>query len=362
MELGLEFLTPEMQQKLQEKHDLNPPKKEEIIEDTVIVDDSIEPKKEESKEPSSKVESSSPYVPFAKHLVEEGLLSEEYLKDIEESGSLDALTDAMRKQFDNFTDRKINKYTPDIQELIALSESGVDRNKAKELIKDAMDLSKISNELLEDDTKMQESVIRKYLTRLNLTEEEQIEQIEYLKDTDKLLTKAMDVKAKLIDINIKEKELAKQQAVIAKKQEEKQIAEQLQVLRSELDKYAEIIPGIKISTVDREEIYKNLTTPVALDDNGNPITYVQEIRQKNPMKFEIMLNYLAKQGVFEGKFDTLIKGTRSKTVEELEKTLKDTNIFDKGIATVVKDQSKDQDKTKDLISFIPQSFDDLYKK
>lgn len=362
MELGLEFLNADTQKKLYDEYSTKQKSVDDTKEDVISTEEKDKLTNIEDKvEPSSKVRSSSPYVPFAKHLMEEGLLSEETFKEIETEGSLDSLVDGLRKQLDVYSTHKINKYQPEFRDLIELSESGVDKEQAKSIVKDAMELSKITNELVESDEKLQEQLVRKYLSKMNLSQEEQDEQIEYLKDTDKLLSKALDHKNKLVEINMREKELAKKQAEISKQQQQEAVQKQLQVLKTQIDDLKELIPGIKVSNASKEAIYKNLTTPVALDEENQPITYVQQIRAKDPIKFEIMLNYLAEQGVFEGKFDSIIRGTKSKTVEELEKTLKDTNLFDKGVATVVKEASKERDesKTKDLVSSIPNSFDEL---
>jgi hypothetical protein len=100
-----------------------------------------------------------------------------------------------------------------------------------------------------------------------------------------------------------------------------------------------------------------------MDDNGNPVTFVQSVRAKDPIKFEILLNYFADQGFFEGKFDNVLKGTKSKTIEELEKTLSSSTLFDKGISTISKTASdgNDETTTKDLATSIPGSMDELLK-
>jgi hypothetical protein len=366
MELGLEFLNSKMQEDLKNKDLLEDNKGDEkqdepVIEDITKKENTEHTHTEEKDDSSSKVKNSSPYVLLAKHLAEEGLLSEEYLNELEEDDSINGLTSALYKQLDTITETKLKNYGPEIQEFVSLTEAGVDRNTAKALVKESFDLNKITDDLLETDEKVQENVVKQYLIKLGQSEDEIEEQIEYLKDTDKLYSKSINYKSKLDLLNKQEIENEKRKAALMQEENKRNTEKILSDVRSKIDSYNEIVPGVKVPKNVKEKIFKNLTTPVAIDENNNPVTFIQSVRAKDPINFEILLNYYAEIGLFDGKFDSIIKGTKTKTVEELEKTLSSSNLFDKGVSTVVKTvDSKEEQTARDIASSIPGSLEELF--
>lgn len=365
MELGLEFLTPDIQKKLMEDQVMSPKKTEgddNIDDSDDKVNKNIIEHKEERDDASSKVENSSPYVLLGKHLIEEGLLSEELREELEEDPTIEGLTSALTKHLDAIANAKVSQYEPDVQEYISLVKQGVDKETAKTLMKEAVDLEKITDDVLENSESVQENIVRQYLGKLGMSSDEIDEQVEYFKDTDKLYSKSSGFKSKLEDLNKKEKAAQVEKVSVLRKQQEVENKQLLEKVKTQVDSYDEIIPGIKVPKGVKEKIYKNLTTPVALDDNGNPVTFVQSVRAKDPIKFEILLNYFADQGFFDGKFDTVLKGAKSKTIEQLEKTLSSSTIFDKGIATVTKTAGdNDATSSKEIAASIPGSMDELLK-
>lgn len=363
MDLGLDYLNNEDQKRLRVEFDKNPPKAVETAKEdsnTVIEEnqkDNIHQGNTSSSSDDSKI--SSPYVPFAKHLAEEGVILGDDLDDFD--GTLESLVDKIKGTIDYYRKNDLENLPENARDFLEMVKTGVPLERAQSIIKDKYSIEKLTENEISSDEDVQKSIVRQYLKKIGTDDDEIEDQIEYLDTINKLESKAMSLHKKLKDDIVREKESEKQKAVALEEFRKKEIEKQLADVRKTIEDTKEIVPGLSLSKKDRETIYKNLTTPYSLDDNKNPMTFVQAIRQEDPVKFEIILNYLASKGVFKGDFSGILNTAKSKVVEDLERTLSREDSYGKGVASVVKQKrdEREQEETKDILASIPGSLADL---
>jgi hypothetical protein len=84
----------------------------------------------------------------------------------------------------------------------------------------------------------------------------------------------------------------------------------------------EIIPGIAVTEKEKEAVTRNLTVPVKFENRDGrqiPVSRAMELRAKDPLKYEMKLNYFIEKGFFDddAKFDDIIKKATSTATSKL---------------------------------------------
>ena len=88
----------------------------------------------------------------------------------------------------------------------------------------------------------------------------------------------------------------------------------------------EIIPGVQVSEQEKKELLKYMTVPVRFveDSNGRkiPVSKAMDLRSKDPVAYELRLNYLISKGFFDSdpkniKLETLMKKTETTATKRL---------------------------------------------
>ncbi len=303
--------------------------------------DNLQDSSSDSKEDVVASSSDNPFHIFANVLKEEGFFVDEDLKEFD--GTIDALVDRVAKKAEHLAEIKTSNYTPDAKRYIEMLNSGVSSEEAKNMIERSKDIFSITEDTLEIDESLQEEIVKSYLSKTGLSEDEIDEQIEYLRDQDKLTTKAKSFHSKLVEKLKKEEEDLKAQATIENENRKKAQEKSLEDLKEKVFAMKELIPGMELSDKMKEKLFSKITTPAKVE-NGVPISHVGLKRQKDPVQFEIVLNFLDEMGVFEGDFSKLLNAGKRKSVEELSNSIKTSDFFNKQVA-----KSTDGDAIKDLI-------------
>ena len=270
--------------------------------------------------------SNNPFHLFANVLKEEGFFVDEDLNEFD--GTIEALVDRVAKKADYLAEIKTSSYSPEAKRYLDMLNSGVSEEEAKDIIDRSKDIMSITDDLLDIDESVQESIVKNYLSRTGLSEDEIDEQIEYLKDQDKLSTKAKAFHTKLVENLKKEEETAKTRAEADKQKRLDDQKKTLEDLKEKVFSLKEVIPGMELSDKMKEKIFSKITTPAKVE-NGVPISHVGLKRQKDPVQFEIVLNLLDELGVFEGDFSRLLNAGKKKSVEELSNSIKTSDFFNK---------------------------------
>lgn len=186
-------------------------------------------------------------------------------------------------------------------------------------------LNNITAEAFEDEESGQElakQVMYNYLKATTKLSDEKInKQITRLADIGDLTEEATSALDELKELKKEEEVELKKQTEANKRAQAERAKEYQTKLQTTITETKEIIPGVKISETEKKTILKNITTPVGYDEQGRPVSKVMQIRAQDPIKFEMMLNYFAEKGFFEGKFEPIMKKTETKAISNLEKAV-----------------------------------------
>lgn len=314
---------------------------EEDVEDKIKkTDDKYKPSKEEKvvkdeaeTTPSNdnKGHDSSPITIFAKALHDEGVVSQFDEESFnKEEDKIKALFKLVEGEIINNVKAVEENYPERLKKALEAHRAGVPENEIFDVIEEEIQYSAIDEDTLKDREDWQKELIRRDLIARNFTEEEINEELEDAESVGKLLQKSQralknltNMQAKALDEKIaKEKELAK-------KREEEAI-ESKNKLQTYVNGLEEIIPGNKLNKVAKDKIIDSMTKPVAKDKDGKPISSITQIRSKDPMKFDAIFHYLLVNGVFEGKWDSVMKTARKPVLKELEDSISQDTRFKEG--------------------------------
>jgi len=274
---------------------------------------------DKKEQPSSKDTTSSLFTPIAKLLQEEGIAPNFKLDEF------DGTPEGLIKVIQNEIEVGINAFKetnldPRVKWLQDNLEQGVPLEELLAIDKQAVQLDKITEDVLSQDISRQKDIVRQFYKETTRFDDSYIDKtISRLEATDDLLDESKTMLEGLKGINqqrqIQMAEQAKLQAENVKKQQE----ETLKTFKTTLDKTDEIISGVKINSMMRDKIYKTMTTPVAIDENtGMPLNKITKARMEDPIGFEIKLAYLYE--ATDGFKDWSVFGTagKKKAFQEFE--------------------------------------------
>ena len=273
-------------------------------EETVLEEEAEEEKEEDS-----------PLLNFARLLKENGVLPDADFKSLKSTEDLIELVSGQIK----IENEKYRAALPDPhREIAALLENGFTREEVANYTKNKNVLNSVAEEDLIDNVELQKNVYATWLKSQNYSDKNIAKLIDASEED--LLTEASaaldSLKEKLQDeIDEKAKQIKADKATA-----EKVDQEALSKLKSQVEETEEIIPGRKIPLKQRQKLYEMITKPVKSDDGfvGNA---VQIERHKDPLKFEIVLAYLVSQGVFGGKWDSVMRTAKTQVTKNFEDSL-----------------------------------------
>ena len=268
---------------------------------------------------------SSPLVPYAKLLVDEGILPNLNLDEFD--GTAEGLKEAMNKEIYSGIEAYKESLPEDVKKIIDGYEVGVPLEKLLELNKEKLNVSTIKESDIINNEELQKEIVRKYFKKTTRFSDKKIEQnIERLSDIGELEAEALSNITELKAL-VEEDEA---KAIEAAKRQEEEYQEQLRKYWEEFDKKLEaadeIIPGLKVTKTIKQKIITNLSTAVATDQNGNPVNKIAYYRSKHPQEFELYLNYLFEVTNGFSDFSVLSKGGKKAAIAELEKAARNLDV------------------------------------
>jgi len=164
----------------------------------------------------------------------------------------------------------------------------------------------ISEKDLKDNEELQKDTYSESLRMKGFTETKVAKFVEKAVQDEELLDEAKDG---LTDINsaITKQEQGNKQAAIDNKiaRDKANDATKLEITKI-VSEVKEIFPGIEVTKAEKTKIEEMMTVPVRYESrNGReiPVSAAMDIRAKDPIAFEMKLNYFIKNGFFDGNKD-----------------------------------------------------------
>jgi hypothetical protein len=316
---------------------------EDTLEDEPSSDTEQSPQKSKSK-------TSSPLTPYAKLLVDEGVLPN---LDVEKfDGTADSLKEAMVNEIMGAVDLYKESLPSRVKDLINNYEEGIPLEKLLELDRIETEVSNITEEKLEEDIPLQKKLVSDYLKRTTKFSETKISKlVDGYEDSGDLEDEAKSSYAELKTLAETEKANELKNITQQKKDAETQRKQDLIALQEKVKTTSEIIPGIKFNDKVKQNVLSSMTTPVGYDQAGRPVNKIVAARMDNPVEFEIKLHYLFEITKGFTDFSKLAdKGKKdaSKAFESAVSELDNSHKFDSSDAPEIKIGKKGEDFLKGL--------------
>lgn len=295
---------------------------EEINDSEVQFDENGEPVEEKVEDPPSndnnESNSSSIYTAIANFLQEGGLL-----QPLEQGKEISTAEDLL-KVYDQQIEYRVNQYKesldPRIKWLQDNLEQGVPMEKLLQIDADNITYNSIEESSLTSNIDLQKQIVRDYYKRSTRFSNEKIEkEINRLDDLSELESEAKSSLTELKSLLQVEEQTAIRQA--QQEREAAILAQQkaLETFKKSVEETTEIIPGVQLSTLMKDKIYKAVVTPVAQDNMGNPINKIGKHRMENPLDFEFKLAAIYEYTNGFTDFSVFKTPAKKAAIAELEK-------------------------------------------
>lgn len=284
--------------------------------------------------------SSSPYLAFARDRASEGVFLEfndedwKVLVERNDGDEAAALRELSNISVSEMVKSAVINYkeslTPEDRALYEAKEKGVPIDEYGIAKQNLAKYSKIKQEDLSENEKLQVELVSKALELRGFSPEEIKEEIEGYKALENLESKAEKALAGLPKVYEKKITDLEEAAIADEESRKDQIRQRVAKMKQMVETTPEIIPGIKLNKPTREKIMKSMTTPVARDANGEPLNPVMATRAKNPDAFEMMVHYYHSLGLFNIDESGIMKPDFSKIakIEQTKATDKMRTIFE----------------------------------
>lgn len=269
---------------------------------------------------------------FANDLAKKGLITLEEGEEIKSADDLAAKwSEALNSSLNNTKDEFLDKSLTDKDKVyLGLRNEGLNEDTAKFFSEKISFYNNLNEDNIKSDDVATQVMTDYYKSSTKFDDNEIANQIKILSDLGTLHDKAAEVQPKLVEAyqngltNVKE-EIKKQTE--AEKKASTEFVDNLTKTAESVEKLGDL----PISPTLRQSILDTITKPAGRDKFGNPISTIQEARQKNPVAWELMLRTYHAAGLFNvdkdgnpaPKFDLFKKEAMTKATNELEDFFKE---------------------------------------
>ena len=225
---------------------------------------------------------------------------------------------------DNNVKEWVDSLPKEISDLITNYEEGVPFDELLQIKSDQIRLNSITDESLEDNIDLQKNLVRNFYREKGFTESKIEKMVSKAEDLDELEDEAKEALAELKESENKRLESIQVETKRRALENQKAYVESVNKLNSTINEVKEIIPGVKIDEKTKKELFNMITKPAETRD-GVSYSEIMLLREKNPLDFELKLNYYAKMGLFDEnpKFDVIMKKSETKVLNKLERQLEE---------------------------------------
>lgn len=256
-----------------------------------------------------------------------------------EEGVLPSLTKDKAKEFKSFSDIvasiqeeiKNNEFaglTEAQKEYLKALEAGVSDEEFRALKQEQASIESITEDVLIDseNVELRKNIIVRDLLNQGVTKEKAEKLAQRSIDLGEDVEDAKEALETLKKHAKEQEELKIKQAQEQRKQKEEEYKKTVETLKTQLlEEKKYIIEGLPYSKQIAEKVFNSITKPVKVE-NGKPISRIMEERMKNPLDFEVKLNYIFEITDGFKNFDKIVKTSKSKAVDELGRVI-NANTF-----------------------------------
>jgi len=252
------------------------------------------------------------YKALMKELVNTGVLTVEEMEKLDEMpGTLDSIKELVNKTVEtNFNAKQENwkKGLSSEKKRFLEIEDAFDETDHAILMAQRLEFfENVTEEDISDNVQLQQQIYYEQLIAKNFTHEQAVEAIEDATAVNKLQDKALKAipelksQAKGVVKNAKDSKEAKTKAEIEAQ------TEAFKQLLSNIDARDNFIEGLNLNKISKDKLKNNIMNPIYKDPkSGKEFNSLMYKQQRNPVEFEMLINYYDTLGLFnldkEGKF------------------------------------------------------------
>jgi len=320
----------------------------------------------EEKIDTSAAKSEAVYKALMKELVTSGILTSAEVEQLDElPGTLDTIKDLMTKTVEtNFKTKEENwkRSLPSEKKRFLEIEDAFDETDQAILMAQRLEFfENVNAEQIKNDVNLQKQIYFEQLKSKNFSDEDALEAIADAEAVNKLQDKAFKAIPELksqANYVIDQGRVAKEAKTKAEQEAQSKMFDSLV---SNIDSRDAFIDGLNLNKVAKDKLKQNIMTPVYKDPKtGSELNSLMYKQQRNPVEFEMLINYYDTIGLFnldkEGKFKPDI--TKLKTVaktaaiNELDKVIAAEEQRGVGRNTSVETSQK----TEGLLNMLESAF------
>jgi len=265
---------------------------------------------------------SSPVIPFASLLHQEGVLPNLNLDEFSSSeDKTKALIEAVKKEIATANDNFVSSFPKELVDLAEAVKNGVPLESLKDHKVKELNYASINEASLDENISLQKRLVKESLMNKGFKEAKADRLVETYEDMDSLLDEAKDSLEGLKEYHKKAQEEAVANQKAQQKQMEENNAQLINNIKSTIDNTEEIIPGIKLNKSTREKTFNAMTQIVDNDENGAPVNYIMSLRAKDPLKFDMKLAYVAQLTNGFSDWSKITKTSKTNATKDFEKAL-----------------------------------------
>jgi hypothetical protein len=277
------------------------------------------------------------YSAFIKEMVGAGVISgpeeEAELEELLKDASVDTIKELMAKTVEKNVNVKQDEWKRSLssekKKFLELENDFDDTNSAIQLAQRIDYLDSLDNATISGDVNIQANLYYEDLKLKGFSHEDAVEAIDEAKALNKLEEKALKSLPSIKEYDSKLIEKTKESSRIAREKLQKDNEDAFNGLMSSIDKTESLVDGLKLTSIAKEKLKNNITTPVYEDKQGRKYTSLMYKQMKSPSEFDKLINYYDTLGLFnldkDGNFKpdmTKLKGVaKTAASSELEAIL-----------------------------------------
>lgn len=275
------------------------------------------------------------YKALMKELVNAGVLTIEEMEKLDEMpGTLDSIKELVNKTVEtNFNAKQENwkkGLSPEKKRFLEIEDAFDETDQAILMAQRLEFFESVSEEDIINNESLQQQIYYDQLIAKNFTHEQAIEAIEDAAAVNKLQDKALKAIPEL-------KAQAKGYVDYAKNQKEAKTKAEIEAqnkafkdLLDNIDARDNFIDGLNLNKIAKDKLKSNIMNPVYKDQKtGREYNSLMYKQQRNPVEFEMLINYYDTLGLFnldkEGKFkpdiSKLKQVAKTAAITELDKVI-----------------------------------------
>lgn len=275
------------------------------------------------------------YKGLIKELVDSGIITAAEGDKLDElEGSLDTIKDLMNKTVQtNFkaAEEQWKANMPAAKKRFLEIEDAFDETDQAIMMAQRLEFfDSISEEDVKNNENLQKEIYYDLLISKNFSQEQAVEAIQDAVEVKKLADKALKAVPELKNQANAVVTQAKEYKAAKSKQEIEQQNKAFEGLINNIDARQSFIDGINLNKVSKDKIKQNILNPVYKDDKtGREYNSLMYKQTRNPVEFEMLINYydtlglfnLDKQGKFKPDISKLKQVAKTKAINELDKII-----------------------------------------